>query len=176
VRGLQALAALVRPPRRSRLVLTLVVAVVVGGVGWWAGMDAAHALALALAVVAIGIVWVAVPDHEHTGWRDEPIEQPEGARHDVVRLSWMLRSRGGAVQSAGVRRIRDLAQERLDPYRLHLDSAADRAAIEDLIGAEAYATLHPRSDRLPKLAAVTRCLDRLDRLDRTPADAFRRAP
>jgi hypothetical protein len=176
VRGLHAFGALLRPPRRSRLVLTLIVAVIVGGVGWWAGMDAAHAVALALAVVAIGVVWIAVPDHEHTGWQDEPLEQAEGARHDVVRLSWMLRSRGGTVQSAGVRRIRDLAQERLDPYRLQLDAGTDRAAIEGLIGAEAYATLHPRSDRMPKLAAVGRCLDRLDDLERTPADAFRRAP
>jgi hypothetical protein len=160
---------LFRPPRRSRLIAGLVIAVLAGIVGWWAGMDAPHAAALALAVATVAACWVAAPEHEVPEWQPEELAAAEGTRHDVVRLSWMLRSRRGTIQAAGVRRLRELAQERLDPFRLGLDDAADRTRIEALIGGEAYATLHPRSDRLPRLAAVSRCLDRLDTLHRADA-------
>lgn len=161
-----AVRSLFERPRRGRVVLVLIVGVLTAGVSWYVGMDTGHAVTLGTVLAAVAVSWIAVPDHERVEWPEESGAGREGARRDVVQLSWSLRPHYGRIRQAALGRVQDLARYRLGLRQLDLDNPADRAAIERLIGPAAYATLRSRAaGRLPLLRSVVHCLDVLDRLD-----------
>lgn len=159
------LRSLLQSPRRGRFILVLIGAVLVGAVCWYIGMDTWHAVAAGVAVAAVGLCWIAVPDHDNPRWPSDTETSNQGARRDIVQLSWALRPRYGRIRQTALGRAQKLARYRLGLHHLDLRNPDDRAAIERLIGRASYATLHATEGRMPTLAAVTRCLDRLDGLD-----------
>jgi hypothetical protein len=162
---IRPLRGLFQPPRRVRTIVILSLAVVTAAVCWYVGMDVAHAIAIAIVIAAVGVTWIAVPEHEVPEWAEEELRTGDGVRFDVMRLSWMLRSRRRTIQTGGLRRAREIAKERLARFGFDLDNPADRSGIETLIGRGPYATLWPTADRMPRLNELVRCLDALDRLD-----------
>jgi len=116
------------------------------------------------AVVAVGFAWIAVPEHSDTRWPVAYPKTPDGARNDVLDLSWALRRQRGGIRERAVGRIRGLAIERLAHRGLSLTNPSDRAAIENLIGPRPYAVLTSTSGRPPQLRTVEACLDALERI------------
>jgi hypothetical protein len=161
----EALGALFRAPRRARTILVLIAAAVTAAVLWITGADLAHTLTIALGAASAGLVWVALPEHDPGEWPDEAGSTKDGARREVVRLSWSLRPRRGRVQPPAVARVRDLARHRLALRGLDLDDPAQQGEIERLLGGSAHRVLQPSARRLPRRRALVECLDALDRLD-----------
>lgn len=157
-------------PLRGRIIALIIVAVLAAAVAWYVGMDWWHACVIATAVAAIGLIWMAIPDRPPTVWPLESHRKDDGNRNDVNRLSWSLRTRRRRVRPEAVRRIRRLADARLEPFRttseqsLDIDDPADRASIERLIGSRAYATLRSNPVRLPTFGDIEQCLDALSGL------------
>ncbi|MCU1477895.1 MAG: hypothetical protein JWQ64_2588 [Subtercola sp.] len=161
-----ALRALVRPPRRQSTILVLVGAAVGSAACWYFGLDVWRAVGFGVIGAAAGLTWVAVPDHSFTEWTLPGDSSRDGARRDVVQLSWALRSRYGRIGHTAFSRVRDVAATRLALRGLDLTDPADQPAIERLIGGRAYATLRSGSRlRLPRMRAFVHCLDALDALD-----------
>jgi hypothetical protein len=156
--------ALLQPSRRARAILLVLAAIVAGFVCWFIGMDPAHAVVVTAAVVAVGFAWIAVPEHSDTRWPVAYPKTPDGARNDVLDLSWALRRQRGGIRERAVGRIRGLAVERLAHRGLSLNNPNDRAAIENLIGPRPYAVLTSTSGRPPQLRTVEACLDALERI------------
>lgn len=160
------IARLVNPPRRARLIFSAVLAAAGFGVAWLVGMDYWHGAAVAVLVFAAGVAWISVPEHVDVGLNEEPYEQREGVRREVIDLSWALRRQRGGIRDTAFRRVRTLAGALLAERGLDLDDPADSARIERAIGPYAYSVLARRPGRFSSLASVTRCLDALDALTR----------
>ena len=159
------LRVLFRPPHRRLTLIALIGTPVLAAACWYFGTDVAHAIAIALSITTLGLIWAAAPGGEEPAWpNDTRLDQP--GRRDIAELSWWLRSRRGRVDDAALRRVRAMTSNRLTSRGLDLADPADRAAIERLIGTEAYATLRSGRQRPPLLRSVVRCLDALDTLDR----------
>ena len=165
---------LLRPPLRGRLIICVLLGGGTGLVAWYFGMDVAHAVALGLVVAVVAAVLGAVPEHRPADWVRERAPIESGIRRDVNHLSWSLRSRSGAVAASALRRVRDLARSILARHELDLEAPADAAAIERLLGSEAWNTIRPGERPLPQLTAVEATLDALRGLDiRSPETASR---
>ena len=157
---------LLQPPLRGRLVLCVTLGAGVAVIAWYFGMDLAHAIALGLVVAAVAVVLGSVPEHRPAEWAREPGPAETGIRRDVSHLSWSLHSRSGVVAASAHRRLRDLARTALSRHDFELDEPADAAAIERLLGPEAWNTIRPGERALPRLAEVETTLDALQKLDR----------
>jgi hypothetical protein len=153
----------------GRLVLLAVFGTALGFCCWFFGVDPWYAVAFALVIVALGVAWAALGGADVPDWADDPVERPPGARDDVVRLAWSLRMHKGQVHEQAFKRVRALASERFAASRLDIDEPADRAAIEQLIGATGYRALHAPQGRMPSLTAVEICLDALDAVAGDPS-------
>jgi hypothetical protein len=160
-----AIAALVSPPRRARLIFAGVLAAAAYGLCWVIGMDTLHAAAVAVLVLAAGVAWVAVPEHLDARLVEEPPGRREGVRREVIDLSWSLRRQRGGIRENAFRRVRALASASLAERGMDLDDPDDAGRIAEAIGAGAYSVLAPQSGRFANLRAVTGCLDALERLD-----------
>lgn len=159
---------------RRRLVLVVVVAILIGAVCWYFGMDVPHAVTVTVALLAVGAAWLAADGEDAADWESGSAAPGEGVRQDVSRLAWSLRAHRTGIPAAGLRRVHQLAAGRLARRGLDVDSAADRAAIERMLGRAAYGVLHP-GDRRVRLSTVIACLDALDRLE-TPSPTRRMTP
>ncbi len=165
---------LLRPPLRGRLIICVLLGAGTGLIAWYFGMDAAHAVALGLVVAVVAAVLGTVPDNRPADWVRERAPIESGIRRDVTHLSWSLHSRSGAVAASAHRRVRDLARSVLARHELELDEPADAAAIEQLLGPQAWDTIRPGERSLPQLVYVESTLDALRRLDiQTPETATR---
>lgn len=162
---------------RGRLAWLVVLAVLAGAIAWYVGVDGSHAAVIGSATLAVGLIWMAVPERPSGIWAPEPHAKDDGNRNDVNRLSWSLRTRKRRVRPEAVRRIRQLAAQRLDTIAvggarpLDLDDPTDQASIEQLIGGRAYRTLRSNPVRQPTFADIEQCLDALDAVvesDSTP--------
>ena len=160
-----SLAWLLVPPQRRRVIVVIAGSALAGFAAWLIGMDTGHAAIVGVVFVALGLVWIGVPVAPGLDWELEQRTVREGTRSNVVELSWSLQARRRGVQQSALRRVQVLATDRLARHRLDLRNPADRAEIERLLGARAYATLQPPTRGLPKLRDLVECLDRLDDLD-----------
>jgi hypothetical protein len=157
-----------------RPVLVVVAAVLIGAACWYFGMDVPHAVTVAVALLAVGVAWFVADGDDATEWAHGAAAPGEGVRQDVSRLAWSLRAHRAGIPAAGLRRVHQLAAERLGRRGLDVDSPADRAAIERMLGRAAYSVLHP-GDRRIRLTTVIACLDALDWLE-THAPTRRTTP
>jgi hypothetical protein len=158
----------VRPPRWPTAIRALVVAFVVAAICWYFGADVWHSILLGSVLTTVGLVGStrrSVVDRSDTDWRGDEVRNRDGARNDVDELSWSLQTHFGRVGSSALRRVLRLAELRLALFGLNVRDAADRGAIEQLIGRRAVATLAPNARRPPTLRSLLHCLDALDSLN-----------
>jgi hypothetical protein len=167
---MRAVAALFRPPYRPRTIVAVVLGVLVGVVAWDLGLDPLHAVEAGLAVVVVAIVVAVLPGLSATTWRRAPGGRNGGGRQDIVQLSWALNSRRDWVGDGVQWRLREIAVRRLAHLGFDLDDPDEGQKIAALIGLETYGILRPGSTRQASLAALSRALHELDRLDRRPTD------
>jgi hypothetical protein len=147
-------------------------AVIVATACWYFGADVAHSILFG-AAAAIGFAAVyGSSDHvlESTSWRVGEELSRHGTRSDVALLSGSVRGKFGRVNESVLVRARRIASRRLAPHHVDLSDPADRASIEELIGAGAYKTLTWSTGRRPTTRAIVGCLDALDRLEATPPE------
>jgi hypothetical protein len=155
----------VRALARTRVIGPAVaVGVIVGGAIWFFGGSPWWAVALALVAAAVIALWRAMPGLEEPVWPKREAETGPGARDDVHVLGWAVADLRGHVQQRALDRVRSVARDRLAQRGLDLDAESDRAAIESLIGARAYRTLHSNVSSMPSQSALLACLDALDRV------------
>jgi hypothetical protein len=98
-----------------------------------------------------------------------------GGSPALERLRWSLRGRPADVGPRVVLRLRSSAANRLGMLGLDLHDPADRPAVQTLLGARAWATLHPRSVRGPSMADVQHTWARLEVLEEHPPARVRTA-
>ena len=168
---------LLQQPRRGRFIGVIVVTVLAAGVCWYIGMDVWHSATVGIGSAAVGLAWVALPDHRNADWPDDHALTitSTGGGPELRRLSALLLPRYGRVRRESLARVRDLARHRLSLRQLDLDDPSHRLGIEQLIGSVAYVTLcQPR--RRPLLRSVVHCLDALDRLDPSRSSPVPRVP
>ena len=158
---------LLRGPRRGRFVGAFVVAVLAAGVCWYIGMDVWHSVTVGVGSAAVGLAWVALPEHRSADWPDDdaPTVASTSGGRELRKLSALLRPRYGRVGPDALARVRALARHRLSLRQLDLNDPSHRMGIEQLIGSAAYATLCRPGRWPPLLRSVVHCLDMLDRLD-----------
>jgi hypothetical protein len=162
--------ALFRAPYRPRTIGAAVLGVILGVVAWDLGLDPLHAVETGLAVVVVLVVIAVLPGLAATTWRrTTPGGVNGGGRQDIVQLSWALNSRRDWVGDGVQWRLREIAVRRLAHRGLDLDDPDDGQEIAKLIGLETYGILRPGSTRQASLAALSRALHELDRLDRHPS-------
>lgn len=154
-----------RYPSVGRVIALALCGAGVGAASWVLGLDAFFAVALGVLLAALGVAWGALAGTPAPLWADEPEARPAGARDDVARLAWPLRSRRGQVQESAYKRMRALARARLARHGVNLDGEGGLAAAGALIGPAACRALHAPGGRLPSLGAIEACLDALERLD-----------
>lgn len=130
------------------------------GALWFAGIATPFAVGAGIVVLASGVAWSAFSGGESPAYLHTRAEPRPGTRSDVMQLAWSLRGRDGRVSDTGAKRLRAFARGRLARAGLDADSPADAAAIRELVGTDAWATI--AGPGRPTLRAVEQCLDRLD--------------
>lgn len=155
---------LLRKPMRIRVIGFFATGVLVCAVAWYIGLDLSHAVIAGLAVLVVGVAVLSLPELDTTWWARSDAGADDGARNDVTRLSWSLRTRRWRVRPDAVRRVRTLAASRLSALGLDLDDPADQRRVEQRIGARAYRTLRPEPVHLPFFGDIQHTLDALDTL------------
>ncbi|GIG29997.1 hypothetical protein Cma02nite_25970 [Cellulomonas marina] len=137
----------------------MLLAAVVAGLTWAAGLRTATVGLLALAVlVATALVVRADPPPDPVLPRPEPPPVP-GARTDVGDLVWVLTTRGGDVGLGFHRRLQAAAHVRLRAVGVDPDDAASVVAA---LGPAVAATLGTAAP--PRTGAAVAALDALERL------------
>jgi hypothetical protein len=167
---MKTLGALARPPYRLRMIAAVILGVIAGMVAWDLGLDPLHSTEIGLAALVAVAVLGALPGLPTGAWRRSPGSVNGGGRQDIVQLSWALNSRRDWVGDGVQTRLREIARRRLDHLGLDLDDPHAGQAIAKLVGLETYGILRPGSVRQASLAALSRALHELDRLDRRPTD------
>jgi hypothetical protein len=166
---LNSLVGLFRRPALWATIRVLLAVLLVAAICWYFGVDVWHSILLGSALTTVGLIALvgsASPVLASTDWRSGGRPNRHGARSDVAELSWSLRGSYGRVDNRAVRRVQQLARQRLALYQLDLLNPEDRGEIEQLIGHRAYAVLVRGTRRRPPLLrSFVRCLDALDSLD-----------
>ncbi|KRA23132.1 hypothetical protein ASD65_00890 [Microbacterium sp. Root61] len=150
-----------------RVAAIVAAGIVTTGTLWLFGVAPGFAVAFgALAMVAI-LTRYAYGGVRTLAWDAEPPHQRPGTRSEIMQLSWSMRNVRGTVGDAGLRRLRSFARARLTRLGYDLDADTDRAALLELLGAEAYGIItDPRTH--PRLPAVERSIILLDGLSVSP--------
>ena len=163
------LFGVVAKPKRRTLVRVAAVAVLITAGCWYFGANLWHSILFGGALTIVGFlafVSTGAESFSTIRWRDEGRRNRHGARNEVSQLSSSLRgSSYGRIGSGAQTRVRQLARYRLALHQLDLSSAADREAIEQLIGRGPYRILAGKTRRRPLLRSLLHCLDVLDALD-----------
>lgn len=144
----------------SAVVWASVVGAALGMALWVFGVSAWFAAGAGILVAAGGVAWAGFTGGLMPTFVREPPHPRPGTRSDLMQLSWALHGRDGRISDTAVKRLRGFARGRLARAGLDLDDPDDIAGIVAVVGTEAHTTLTDR--RRPTLAAVERCLDRLD--------------
>ncbi|WP_166983588.1 hypothetical protein [Paramicrobacterium fandaimingii] len=129
----------------GRVVAVCLLSITLGAGLWLFGVASPFAFAFALLVPVVALLWACRADNDSA-----PLEPPTpyrgvGARQDISRLAWALRSTQGQVGDTARNRVRTLASHRLERIGLHLDEPADEPAIVAAIGERAFAVVAPTS-------------------------------
>lgn len=142
--------------RIGRIVSVILLSLAVGTALWFLGLNTWFAVAFGLLPPTIAILWECRAGNDSAPWDPPETSRSVGARQDVTRLAWALRSAHGGVGDAATKRVRTLAAKRLERVGLQLDDPADESAIIAVIGSRAFRVVDPSS---------------LARADRTDVDA-----
>lgn len=156
----------------------LVAGVVVGAVVRLLGLQVADAVLAGLVAVVLATVWLSLTGGEADPWPPDRRDDTAGARSELSALTWAFIGRDGRVSEAAVRRLRELAAQRLAdqgvtadhlrPYAVDAppdderDAARERARAA--LGERAWAALTTRGGYMPSLADVAHCVDVVERL------------
>ncbi|GAB3578563.1 hypothetical protein GCM10027406_14960 [Leifsonia lichenia] len=146
---------------RWRLAGCVVLAIVVGFLAWFFGLDAAHAAGLAAVLLAVAACVTLLGDQAFVGWAPDPVLPRDGARRDVSQLGWALHTKGGGVAPEAVRRLRSVTAQTLDLHGLDLDAPADAPEIARILGQDTVRLLRRGSAESPKTATYEAIIDRL---------------
>lgn len=141
-----ALTTLWRRSRRAATITIVIAALLIAGVCWFFGVEPVHAAGIGCVGLAIGLIWVAVPYLDQSGWERRAARGAGGTRRDVAQLAAALTPSLGRVSDTALERVTVVARQRLALHHLDLENPADRPAIESLIGRPAYSTLRPREN------------------------------
>lgn len=168
--------ALLRPPLRVPAILVAVAALVVGGIVWFFGVEPLPASLVSLAVFAVGVTWISVQEGDRAEWPRPVVRRTPGARRDLERLGWAMKSHGG-IHEKTLSRVREAARHRLlFLYGLDLYDPDDRAQIEAILAPPVVRTLMtPRRSHLD-LVSFTRLMNAVEALGRAPASGPAAAP
>lgn len=153
---------------RWRIAGCVLLAIVVGFLAWFFGLDAEHAAGLAAVLLAVAVCMTLLGDQAFVGWAPDPVLPRDGARRDVSQLGWALHTRGGGVAPEAVRRLRSVTAQTLDLHGLDLDAPADAAEIARILGQDTVRLLRRGSAESPKAATYEAIIDRLAHLADAP--------
>ncbi len=145
-------------------------------VGWACGLPVAQAALLMVAIVTIVLVALSIRVPQVPGGFAPIVEDREGTRSDLARISWSFNGNGGRVSEAAIRRLRITAEGRLLRVGVDWHDPAGRARAEQLLGARAWATLTHPGGLLPKLREIEHCLTQLEQLEQLARRAATPAP
>ncbi|QPZ39959.1 hypothetical protein [Paramicrobacterium chengjingii] len=137
----------------GRVIAVCLLTIAFGALLWLLGLAPSFAVAFGLLVPVIALLWACRADNDSAPWGPAEPYRGVGARQDISRLAWALRSTQGRVGDTARKRVRAVAAHRLERIGLHLDEPADEPAIIAAIGERAFAVVAPSS--------LTRC-DRTD--------------
>lgn len=158
-------------------------AVVAFGV-WFVGFDPLWAVATVLAVGSVGLVFAEVKFEEQAGWDPAARETPRGVRLAVPTMEESLAAcdrlarppitrplrvlltnerEDRLARGALVRQMRALLLAELRAHGIAPSHQTDEAVIA-LLGPDALTVLQPTDNNPVKSAAITRCLDAVERL------------
>lgn len=129
----------------GRIITACVLGIALSAVLWLLGFALSFALAFGLLVPVIALLWECRADNDTAPWGPSEPHREVGARQDVSRLAWALRSTDGRVGNSARKRVRALAAHRLERIGLHLDEPADEHAIIATIGKRAFDVIDPSS-------------------------------
>ena len=150
-------------------------AVLVGAVAWAIGVPLAHSafLMTVVATIAAGYAIRSLRD-------GVPLEgfnpvastmRRDGARRDVVELSWSLSSRSGTVSQSAARRLGVVAERRLAHHGIDLGDPHGAAEAQRLLGTRAFGVVSPdraepirRADFMYAIAVVEHLDDMPERV------------
>ncbi|MFJ8893835.1 hypothetical protein ACIRCZ_04565 [Leifsonia sp. NPDC102414] len=153
---------------RWRIAGCVLLAVVVGFLAWFFGLDVEHAAGLAAVLLAVVVCMTLLGDQAFVGWAPDPVLPRDGARRDVSQLGWALHTKGGGVAPEAVRRLRSVTAQTLDLHGLDLDAPADAAEIARILGKDTVRLLRRGSAESPKAATYEAIIDRLAHLADAP--------
>lgn len=159
---------------RRVVTVTVLTALAAAGLVFWHVLDPWHAAAAVALACATSVLWSAtgttVADPE---WPRTAEEIRAGGRHDVSDLGWSVFGRDGHVTDRVVRRIRDLAADRLRAHGVDPADPAARPEAERLLGATVVRQL--MSGHPPTARTVQTWLDAIERLGPAPTTEENRA-
>jgi hypothetical protein len=163
-----SLLGLIATPKRRTLLQVVGAAVLISAGCWYFGANLWHSILFGGALTTVGFlafVSTGAESLSNIRWRDQGRNNRHGARNEVSQLSSSLCGSYGRVGGGAQTRVRQLARYRLALHQLDLSAAADREAIEQLIGRGPYRILAGKTRRRPLLRSLLHCLDVLDALD-----------
>lgn len=149
--------------RRRHVVVVGGCVVLVALVAWWLGTDVGHAVAFGVAAGLVVHLWFVVGGADVSDWQAEMLPAPHGTRDDVSRLGWDLAPGERGTSAARLRRLREVARERLAPHGLDIDAADHAQQVAELLGTRAAGVLARTATRV-RAADVEATLAALARL------------
>ena len=146
-------------------IIAAFVAALVGGAARVIGLDGPHALALGCGVLAVVLVLLAqrsaAPPSDQLLLDADP---PGGGRRDVDQLAWSMIEHRTHIRGVVLARVGAIAATRLAEHGLDPQRPEDAAAIESLLGRDAWAPIRPGRVRPVSPRALEATLQAIDRL------------
>ncbi|MGT2426544.1 hypothetical protein [Amnibacterium kyonggiense] len=141
------------------------VAGLVGGAARVLGLDGPHAIAVGCGVFALASILLTqrsvVPPADLEPHDADP---PTGGRRDLEQLAWSMVEHRTRIRGIAIARVRTIAARRLAEHGLDVRRPEDGAAVAALLGADAWAVLHPERDRPVTPRAFEAALQAVERL------------
>lgn len=142
----------------------LVVAAAVGLLVWALGLVASSAGVVAVAVATVTAVLQRVDTAPEPRPAHRVHVERDGVRGEVLELAWAMVGRDGRAGERALRRLRAAAARRVARHGLDLADAGQAAAVTDLLGERAYATLTRLRHPLPSVPDLVHTLGVLEDL------------